>query len=148
MLASHDLSTFLRKLGVSPEDVLMLFAGFPCETYSYCGHCQCNFGRITSTAPHGANYRKSQAQGAPFCDDPQCNYSQKAKQHGSMLQDLKRSLEGLSAQHGTKFAIENPVDEMKNLPFMQKEEWNLDVPCNLQFFDNCACQPRHRCKKS
>ena len=36
---------------------------------------------------------------------------------------------------------------MKNLPFMKEEEWDLDAPCRLKFFDNFACQPRHRCRK-
>ena len=42
-----------------------------------------------------------------------------------MLQDLKAAFTKLATEHGTKFAIENPVDEMKNLPFMQEDAWEL-----------------------
>ena len=137
-----DISDLLRRIGVKPERVLMLFAGFPCETYSYCGHC--NLGRGNG---HGYNFRQSQAQGAPCCTDPGCKYSRKAMEHDEMLQDLKAALTRLATEHGTKFAIENPVDEMKNLPFMQTDTWEVPEGCHLVQFDNCAYMPRHRCKK-
>ena len=117
VLQDQDLEHFLQKIGIHPTDILMLFAGFPCETYSYCGHC--NSGRGES---HGYNFRQSQANGAVCCEDPDCKYSLKAKAHDKMLADLKAALTKLANKHGTKFGIEDPVDEMKNLPFMNAGE--------------------------
>ena len=145
-LPSQDLiPEICRQAGVKEEDILFVYAGVPCETYSIAGRT--NKDRDLHKTHHGYNYRDSDIERSPCCPpEAGCQYAEKARLHDSIVQQVISALEaGYSRGHQYHYGIENPDGELKYRPFMQAENWPQNLPMEYRPFDCCSFQ--HPAKK-
>ena len=134
-----------REAGISEADIMFVYAGVPCETYSPAGWT--NYGRDLDKTAHGYNYRINDEERNPCCDeDMACKYGDKARLHDSLVKHVIASFKA-SYKRGNKyhFGVENPDGELKRRPFMQKENWPKELPYAYKPFHCCAF--KHPAKK-
>jgi hypothetical protein len=133
----QDPATFMlqlcRLVGASPRDILFVWASPPCNTFSNAAY---NVGRGEG---HGYNYRDfNDPERGPCCQDPQCQYRQKAVLHDQFLPWIQAMVQhNRDKGHKFQFGVENPRACLRRRPYMAEEQWP-NAAVNRVDIDMCA----------
>ena len=115
-----------RKLHIDPNDVLLVWASPPCDTYSKLGPV--NEGR----GHHTRDF--SDPSWPPRNDDSK--HAKRAAAADKMTENLTHSLMHAADEYDIRFAVENPTNGVVRRPFMQSPEWLEHTQCMT--VDYCA----------
>ena len=138
MPADTMIAQICKEAGVSEADVLFVYAGVPCETYSIAGRT--NKGRDLHKTRHGYNFRLTDDERNPCCPEQDgCPYGNKARLHDGIVRHVLQALQaGYTRGFKYHFGIENPDGELKYRPFMSEEQWPTGLPRAYKPFHCCA----------
>ena len=134
-----------KEAGIQESEILFVYAGVPCETYSIAGRT--NRNRDLHKTAHGYNFRNIDAERTPCCPaEVNCKYADKARLHDRIVQHVLQALQaGYKRGFNYHFGIENPEGELQHRPFMTEEQWPVGLPRAYRPFHCCAFQ--HKAKK-
>ena len=143
--ADEMIQQICDEAGIQMADVMFIYAGVPCETYSIAGRT--NKNRDLHKTAHGYNSRNTDAERTPCCtEDVECRHADKARLHDRIVQHVLHALKaGYDQGFNFHFGIENPDGDLKHRPFMLPEEWPEGLPRAYRPFHCCAF--KHPAKK-
>ena len=97
--------TVCKEAGIKEEDVMFVYAGVPCETFSIAGRT--NKDRDLHITAHGYNYRRNDDERNPCCDpEVACPYGDKTRLHDSIVKHVINTFHA-SYEKGLRFDFVN-----------------------------------------
>ena len=145
------LAYICKSVGISREQVLFVYAGVPCETFSRASILNSHQPTrdnpsgdpATSKSGHGCSYRKPPSQDrfrSPCCEQGiECKYCKIAHLHDQFVPHLQQMfVHDYASGLQYHFGIENPDGMLQARDYMQIEQWPTACEPRYCKFDSCA----------